>query len=193
MKILIALAILLLALVVGTVYVSAEAKPAARQARSPATTLPVQDSELPEILVNSEDDRTGLKMTVKVAGSLKAGKECEIRVEIENNSSRVEVVYMPALTMWLQFNPANKQNLRPDEFGPPPGLFGRMKSKDERLNYVVLMGGDIYGRSYKWNPPAVGDVKFVAQYKNPNDGSAIGVKSWRGQLGAESLLLKITP
>lgn len=154
-------------------------------------TLLVQDADHPEILANAEDNGTGLRLTVSLDKPLTKGQECQVRVEIENTSCRVEVVYMPGLTMRPTFTPTpTKQALRPDEYGLPM-IYGRLRAKDERLNYVVLTGGDVYGRNYAWTPPAIGAVKFAATYENAHDGRELNVKSWRGKLRAQSKSLTI--
>jgi hypothetical protein len=155
----------------------------------PSETLPVEDSEHPEVLVNA-DAKTRLQMAVitpRVA--LESGKEYEIRVEVKNPSAHIEIVYMPGLTLRPIFSP-NKKDLRPDEYGPPI-VFGRMAAKDERLNFVVLMGGDSYARTYRWTPPDDGQVTFQAVYLNKKNGTEIGLKVWTGEIRSQSDAIKI--
>jgi hypothetical protein len=98
---------------------------------------------------------------------------------------------MPGLTLEPVFTPA-KKDLRPDEYGPPL-VFGRMSAKDERLNFVVLMGGDNYVRTYRWTPPDEGQVTFQAIYLNKRNGAQIGVKAWTGEIRSQSRVINITP
>jgi hypothetical protein len=159
--------------------------------KEPSETLTVKDSEHPEALVNTRPDATDLRMTITTPkGDLKKGEECEVKVEIYNPSAYIEIVYMPALTVAPAFVP-DKKNLRVDEYGPPM-VFGRMSAKDERLNYVVLMGGDSYARTYRWTPPDSGQVSFRAVYLNRKNGEEIGVKAWTGELRSESKHLRIS-
>jgi hypothetical protein len=136
------------------------------------------------------DAKTRLQMAVitpRVA--LESGKEYEIRVEVKNPSAHIEIVYMPGLTLRPIFSP-NKKDLRPDEYGPPI-VFGRMAAKDERLNFVVLMGGDSYARTYRWTPPDDGQVTFQAVYLNKKNGTEIGLKVWTGEIRSQSDAIKI--
>jgi len=159
-------------------------------AAEPSGTLTVKDSEHPEALVNT-DTRTKLEMTVLTpGGALEPEKEYDIRVEIHNPSARIEIVYMPGLTLDPVFTPAKKE-LRPDEYGPPL-LFGRMSAKDERLNFVVLTGGDSYVRTYRWRAPDEGQVAFRAIYLNKRNGADIGVQAWTGKLSCQSEVMIIS-
>jgi len=124
-------------------------------------------------------------------GALEPGKEYDIRVEIRNPSGYIEVVYMPGLTVEPVFSPDKKEGLRPDEYGPPL-MFGRSSVKDERLNFVVLMGGDSYVRTYRWMAPDEGQVTFKAVYRNTKKGEEIGVKTWTGELRSQSKSLRIS-
>jgi hypothetical protein len=152
-------------------------------------TLTVKDSENPETLVNT-GTTTALRLKVLAPDRpLLAGTNCEIRVELHNTGYRVEVIYMPALTLRPAFHPDKATAGVADEFGPPM-LFGRQAAKDEGLNYVVLMGGDYYGRTYRWVPPASGAVKFHAVYSNTNAGPTRRLAAWRGELRAESPALR---
>jgi hypothetical protein len=154
-----------------------------------AQTLTVKDSENPETLVNT-DTNTTLRLKVIVPDQpLVAGTNCEIRVEIHNTGFRVEVIYMPALTTRPAFHP-DKTSGVVDEFGPPM-VFGRMSAKEETLNYVVLMGGDYYGRTYRWTPPASGVVTVHASYNNKHAGLSRKLPAWRGELRAESAPLRV--
>jgi hypothetical protein len=151
-------------------------------------TLAVEDSENPETLVNTEP-KTSLRLKIIAPNQpLVAGTNCDIRVELHNTGYRVEVIYMPALTMWPAFRPSKNTLGVTDEFGPPM-LFGRQAAKDEGLNYVVLMGGDYYGRTYYWAPPASGEVTFHAVYSNTNAGPTRQLPAWRGKLQADSAAL----
>lgn len=160
----------------------------------PAEELPIQgDDEIPAILVNAAEE-PGLKLTVRALGPLKVGKECLFRVEIENTGGRVEVVYMPGLTVNGDFKRAPQQA----QDGPvirivedPPMSFGRIKAKDERLNYVVLMSDELYGRTFAWTPPALGEATFDAVYRNTKNGEEIGILAWTGRLEAGSDAMKI--
>jgi hypothetical protein len=152
-------------------------------------TLVVKDSENPQTLVNTEG-KTALRLKVIAPDRpLLAGTNCDIRVELHNTGYRVEVIYMPALTMWPRFRPSKATPGVADEFGPPM-VFGRQAAKDEALNYVVLMGGDYYGRTYHWTPPASGEVTFQAVYSNTNAGPARRLTAWRGKLQAASPALR---
>ena len=160
-------------------------------AREPSETLTVKDSEHPEALVNARTAETDLRMTIITpTGNLRKGEEVEVKVEIYNDSARIEIVYMPALTLTPVFTP-DKKDLRPDEYGPPI-VFGRMSAKDERLNFVVLMGDDCYARTYRWTPPDSGQVSFRAVYSNRKNGEEIGVKAWTGELRSQSRSLRIS-
>ena len=158
-------------------------------ATEPSGTLTIRDSEHPDALVNAEDE-TRLQMKVIAPTILESGKKYEIRVEIHNPSAYIEIVYMPGLTLRPAFLP-NKKDLHADEYGPPM-VFGRMSAKDESLNFVVLMGGDSYLRTYRWTPPDAGKVVFKAVYQNNHDGTAVGVKAWTGELASQSAEIAIS-
>ena len=141
----------------------------------PSETLTVKNSEHPEALVNA-DAKTRLQMTVITPQvTIESGKKYEIKVEIHNPDAHIEIVYMPGLTL-VPIYSSDKRVLLPDEYGPPM-VFGRMSAKDERLNFVVLAGGDSYVRTYEWTAPAGGQVTFQAVYLNKNNGAEIGVKA----------------
>ena len=138
-------------------------------AAEPSRTLALQGSESIAAPVNTALVKTGLRMTVVTpTKDLTVGQQCEVRVEIQNTSATIEIVYMPGVTLFPAHIP-NKKLLRPDEYGPPL-VHGRMSAKDERLNYVVLMAGDSYARTYSWTPPAEGTVTFQATYHNTING-----------------------
>jgi hypothetical protein len=150
-----------------------------------AQTLRVKDTENPEALVNT-DTNTMLRLKVIVPDqSLAARTNCDIRVELHNTGYRIELIYMPALTMRPEFRP-DKSGIV-DEFG----MFGRASAKDEALNYVVLMGGDYYGRTYRWTPPTSGVVTFHASYQNKEAGPSRRLPAWRGELRTESASLRV--
>src|SRR4051794_18968398 len=113
-----------------------------------AQTLTVKDAENPEALVNTGTN-TALRLRAVVPDQpLAARTNCDIRVELHNTGYRIEIIYMPALTMRPAFR-SDKTSGVPDEFGPPM-IFGRPSAKNEALNYVVLMGGEYYGMIYRW-------------------------------------------
>jgi len=160
-------------------------------AAEPSKTLALQGSENIDSPVNTDPVKTGLRMSVvPPTKNLTVGQECEVRVEIQNTSATIEIVYMPGLRLLPMFSP-NKKALRPDEYGPPMS-FARMGAKDERLNYVVLMAGDSYARTYSWTPPAEGTVTFEATYRNTINGREIGVMAWTGELRAASKALTVS-
>lgn len=155
----------------------------------PSETLTVKDSEHPQSLVNA-DAKTRLQMTVITPQvTIESGKEYEIKVEIHNPDAHIEIVYMPGLTLMPIYS-SDKRVLLPDEYGLPM-VFGRMSAKDERLNFVVLAGGDSYVRTYGWTAPADGQVTFHAVYLNKKNGAEIGVKAWTGELRSQSNLITI--
>lgn len=157
-------------------------------AEEPSETLTVKDSEHPDALMNT--GQTHLRMTTTTSeDNLKKGEKCEVKVELHNPSAYIEVVYMPALRLMPVFVP-DKKDLHPDEYGPPV-VHGRMCAKDERLNYVVLMGGDSYCRTYSWTAPDIGHVSFQAVYLNEKNGKDIGVLTWTGELRSESKRMRI--
>ena len=165
--------------------------PAICIAGEPTGKLTVKGSEHPDLLVNPYGE-TDLKMTVVTPeGALEPGKDYDFRVEISNPSGYIEVVYMPGLTVDPVFSPDRKEGLHPDEWGPPL-MFARSSAKDERLNFVVLMGGDSYVRTYRWTPPDEGQVTFKAVYRNTKKGEEIGVKTWTGELRSQSNSLRIS-
>ena len=154
-----------------------------------AQTLTVKDAENPEALVNTGTNTT-LRLKVIVPDQpLVVGTDSEVRVELHNTGYRIEVIYMPALTTRPAFHP-DKTSGVVDEFGPPM-VFGRMSAKNESLNYIVLMGGDYYGRTYRWTPPASGTVTFHAAYQNKETGPGRRLPAWRGELRAESTVLRV--
>ena len=160
-------------------------------ASEPSKTLALQGSENIVSPVNADPVNTALRMTVVTSQQhLKVGQECEVRVEIRNTSATIEIVYMPGLRLFTVCSPSKKDG-RPDEYGPPM-TFGRMGAKDERLNFVVLMADDCYARTYSWTPLAEGTVTFEATYRNRNDGTDIGVKTWTGELHAASKALIVS-
>ena len=149
----------------------------------PSGTITVKGSEHTDMVVNTDPAKTGLHVSVVAPQKdLKVGQNCEVRVDIQNTSFAVEVVYMPGLVVEPVFTP-KKKDLRPDEYGLPL-CFGRSSASDERLNFVVLMPGDCYARTYSWKPPDEGTVTFRATYRNERKGEEIGVKTWTGELRA---------
>ena len=158
-------------------------------ATSFSQTLTTKDAEHPERLVNTTTN-TALRLRVIVPEKpLAVGTNSEIRVELHNSGYRIEVVYMPALTMRPLFQ-SDKATSGVDEFGLDVP-HGRGSAKDEALNYVVLMGGDYYGRTYRWAPPAIGMVTFTASYLNREPGPNQSLTAWRGELRADSPALRI--
>lgn len=173
------------------IFLCIAAAPLVCLASEPSKTLALQGSENIVSPVNADPVNTALRMTVVTpTKDLKIGKECEVRVEIQNTSATIEIVYMPGVTLFPAHIP-NKKLLRPDEYGPPL-VHGRMSAKDERLNYVVLMAGDSYARTYSWTPPAEGTVTFEATYRNTINGREIGVMAWTGELRAASKALTVS-
>jgi hypothetical protein len=162
----------------------------------PSGTITVKGSENTDMAANTDSVRTGLHMSVVAPQKdLKVGQDCEVRVEIQNTSFVVEVVYMPGLVVEPVFTPKKKglrsDEFRSDEYGPPL-CFGRSSARDERLNFVVLMPGDSYARTYSWKPPDEGTVRFRATYSNKRKGEDIGVKTWIGELRSASKLLRVS-
>jgi len=152
-------------------------------AAEPSGTLTVKTSEDPEAMVNT-DAKTMLQVTIAIPRvALESGVEYDIRVEIHNPPGAIEIVYMPGLTFEPVFTPA--------KYGHVP-LHGRMSAKDERLNFVVLMGGDSYARTYRWMAPGEGQVTFKAVYLNKRNGAEIGVKAWTGEIRSQSRVINIT-
>lgn len=152
-------------------------------------TLTVKDSENPKWLVNT-DTNTALRLRVSVPNQpLLKGSSCDVRVELHNTGFRIEVIYMPALTMWPAFRPDKTSGFL-DQYDPPM-MFGRASAKQEGLNYVVLMGGDYYGRTYSWTPPTSGAVTFHAAYQNKATGPSRRLQAWRGELHAESAPFRV--
>jgi hypothetical protein len=165
--------------------------PAICLAAEPSGTQTVKGSEHSDVLVNPYG-KTELQMTVVTPeGALEPGKEYDIRVEISNPTGYIEIVYMPGLTVEPVFSPDKKEGLHPDEYGPPL-MFARSSARDERLNFVVLMGDDSYVRTYRWTPPDEGQVTFRAVYLNTKNGEEIGVKTWTGELRSQSKSLRIS-
>ena len=154
-----------------------------------AQTLTLKDTEHPDALVNT-DTTTALRLKIIIPEQLLVrGTNYAIRVELHNTGHRIEIVYMPALTMRPVFRPTKTSGL-PDEFGPPM-TFGRASAKEDALNYVVLMGGDYYGATYNWTPPASGEVTFHATYQNKEAGPTGKLPAWRGDLRENSVSSKI--
>jgi hypothetical protein len=87
---------------------------------------------------------------------------------------------MPGLTGFAEFH-SDRKELHPDEYGPPQS-WGRFAHRDERQDFVVLMPGDYYGRSYTLQAPDRGKVVFSFDYENRKAGEQLGVQTWTGKI-----------
>lgn len=152
----------------------------------PSSTLSVKLTEHPEVLVNADPVKTGLRIAVVTpTEGLKVWQECEVRVEIHNEGHRIEIVYTPALTLLpVLVGDSGKGGHLP--------AFAGLATRDERLNYLVLGCGESYARTSRWTPHDTGQVTFQAEYRNKKNGEEIGVKAWTGELRSRSKALRIS-
>jgi hypothetical protein len=116
--------------------------------------------------------------------------ECEVRVEIHNVGRGVAPVYMPGLTLYEFFAPVpdlqRNKGYVADEFGLPMSL-ARSTSENEAFSFVILNGGEYYGRTFKF-PLCVsveGTVHLRAGYENEHKGPSKTVPAWMGKISTK--------
>jgi len=133
-----------------------------------------------------------LQIRVFPPTALKAStNECEVRVEIHNVGRGVSPVYMPGLTLYEYFAPEpdlqRNNGYAADEFGLPM-LMTRSISKNEAFDFVILNGGEYYGRTFKFplRVSVEGTLHLRAEYENKRKGPSKTVPAWMGKISTKT-------
>lgn len=125
-----------------------------------------------------------LRVTVEKTDKANPGEEIRFTAVLTNVTAHPVVVFMPGITARADFEPQDADTLRPDDVWTPQ-VFGRMRSREMRDNFVVLQPGDLYGRTYVWKASGIGVVTFSAAYENTEEARIAGTSSWRGKIVAK--------
>ena len=138
-----------------------------------------------------------MKITIEIYIPKNIIYKAPIYVEgrIRNVGNKPVMIYMPGISIFprLIYNQAQalKNPVRPDEFGLPC-LYGRAKSDEEDLNYVMLEPEEYYGRKYKISPLGLPgrEMSFTLTY---DTDKAIKELRLKGKFSVESDTSKIYP
>ncbi len=114
------------------------------------------------------------------------GTEVVVYAEIHNVGFLPVAVYMPGIKAWLEESYEHRAEMPIDGYGPGRGISARGVAAEPRDNFVVLNGGDFWGRRFSLRPFDTGSAEWFCEYENECAVTETGVPAWVGKLTAKS-------